>query len=288
MRCAEAYQDKTNLYLLLDIELGGEFWTLMARVGTFPVPWASFYIANTLSALAYFDSIGVCYRDLKPENLLIDRRGYIKICDLGFARQPNGGRCFTFCGTPEYMAPELIMSTPHNQAVDWWALGILLYEMLLGRSPFAPPDYFDPSLVREHVFVGIIRYSWRGAEAAPPLPWCCFDKHAASFIKLMMRVEPTERPRPLECMAHPFFAGTDFLDMERRRIPAPYVPVIEGDTDTSNFVDEFGDGEQAKPGRQSTMEQGGAIEQAPDSKALARSFGACAEAFETLVGFTPI
>ena len=268
---------------------GGELLALIQDVGRLTVPSALFYAANVLTALAYFDSIGLCHRDLKPENMLIDSRGYIRICDFGYARQlMSDERCFTLCGTPEYMAPEVILATPYRQAVDWWALGILLHEMLIGEPPFAPHANVDSSKEESFVVVAraIFRYASRGAEASPPLPWCCFDKHAASLIKLLMRVDPAERPRPRECMVHPFFAGTDFLDLERRRIPAPYLPFIKSDTGISDFHDT-GDCEQAS-GTSTIRYDTPSTSPETDSKASTRPTGVCPEAFEPLKGFIEI
>ena len=97
----------------------------------FPNDVALFYVTEIVCALEYLHSIGVAYRDLKPENLLIGADGHLKITDFGFAKKIKD-KTFTLCGTPEYLAPEIIMSCGHNHGVDWWALGILLFEMLAG------------------------------------------------------------------------------------------------------------------------------------------------------------
>jgi len=127
----ESFQDKLNLYLVFDFVQGGEIFRLLRKENLFPNDVALFYIAEITLALEYLHQRKIAYRDLKPENLLIGSDGHLKITDFGFAKQ-IGDRSYTLCGTPGYLAPEIIMGQGHNQGVDWWALGILLYEMLSG------------------------------------------------------------------------------------------------------------------------------------------------------------
>ena len=142
LACHAAFKDADNLYLLMELVQGGElFARLHNRGGKETSKNACFYSACVLSALVYLHSQQVAYRDLKPENLLIDARGYIKMCDFGFAKV-IANRSFTLCGTPEYLAPELVLGKGHNWGVDYWALGILIYEMLVGHSPFYDPQTY--------------------------------------------------------------------------------------------------------------------------------------------------
>eukprot|EP00092_Neocalanus_flemingeri_P095499 GFUD01121510.1.p1 GENE.GFUD01121510.1~~GFUD01121510.1.p1 ORF type:complete len:238 (+),score=58.95 GFUD01121510.1:64-777(+) len=136
-----SHKDHTNLYLMFPYICGGELFTYLRMAGRFPATTALFYSAEIVSAFSYLHSLSIVYRDLKPENILLDREGHTVITDFGFSKfVPD--RTWTLCGTPEYLAPEIIQSKGHNKAVDWWALGILIYEMLAGYPPFLDDNPF--------------------------------------------------------------------------------------------------------------------------------------------------
>merc|ERR1712166_660281 len=113
---------------------GGELFSHLRRAGRFTNDTGKFFAASIILALQHLHALDIIYRDMKPENLLLDEFGYLKITDFGFAKKVED-RTWTLCGTPEYLAPEIIQSKGHGKAVDWWALGILVYEMLAGSSP---------------------------------------------------------------------------------------------------------------------------------------------------------
>jgi serine/threonine protein kinase len=148
IRLYAAMQDERHLYMLMEYAPGGELFHYLRRAGRFSVDAARFYIAELVLALEYLHSFDVAYRDLKPENLLLDSEGHIKLADFGFAKRvPN--LTYTLCGTPEYLAPEIILGRGYGRSVDWWALGILLFEMLTGNPPFngdTPTQVYERTL----------------------------------------------------------------------------------------------------------------------------------------------
>jgi len=147
-------KDATRLYLLFPFLSGGELFSYLRRAGKFPPKTAVFFGAEIVSALSYLHSLSIIYRDLKPENLLLDREGHLVITDFGFAKRITD-RTWTLCGTPEYLAPEIIQSKGHNFSVDWWALGILIFEMLAGFPPF-----FDENPLRIYEKILEARVEW--------------------------------------------------------------------------------------------------------------------------------
>jgi len=130
-------QNSLRLYMLFEYVAGGELFSHLRTVGTLRESAARFFAGEIVLALEYLHGLGIIYRDLKPENLLLTSAGHIKITDFGFAKLVNSERTFSLCGTPDYLAPEIIQSSGHGKAVDWWALGILIYEMLAGFPPFS-------------------------------------------------------------------------------------------------------------------------------------------------------
>ena len=152
----ESFKDKTHVYLTFEYVQGGEIFRLLRQENLFPNDVALFYITEIVLALEYLHQQRIVYRDLKPENLLIASDGHLKITDFGFAKQIGlADRTFTLCGTPEYLAPEIIMSTGHNHGVDWWALGILIFEILAGYPPFYDQNPYE---VYRRITVGYFEY----------------------------------------------------------------------------------------------------------------------------------
>jgi len=229
-----AYTGPDDVYLLTEAYMGGDFFALLCKTPVLPLPSARFYCACVSAALEYLHSRFICYRDLKPENLLVDSKGYLILCDLGFAKDlsASGGRTLTRCGTAEYAAPEIMIRTGesvngYELKVDWWAFGILLYEMLKGKAPFRGDD---PDVVTK-----------RAAERAHMIQYPEEWGDAGDFIRQLLIVTPSERlgMKDGSCLPrrHPFFKEINWEAMLTRATPAPHVPIIANTTDVSNFGD---------------------------------------------------
>ncbi|CAK8674002.1 cGMP-dependent protein kinase 1-like isoform X2 [Clavelina lepadiformis] len=154
----QTFKDKKFVYMLMEACLGGELWTKLRDDRYFGEKQAKFYTACVVEAIEYLHVHGIVFRDLKPENLLLDKKGYVKLVDFGFAKRLYyGEKTWTFCGTPDYVPPELILNKGHDYAVDYWALGILIFEMLTGNPPFSSSE---PMQVYKKALNGIDGIHW--------------------------------------------------------------------------------------------------------------------------------
>ncbi|GAM18484.1 hypothetical protein SAMD00019534_016590 [Acytostelium subglobosum LB1] len=220
----QSFQDEKKIYLLFEYVAGGEVFTHLRRSGKFNDNLAKFYAAEIVLALEHMHRHNIVYRDLKPENLLIDHQGHIKITDFGFAKRVID-RTFTLCGTPEYLAPEIIQSTGHGKAVDWWALGILIFEMLAGYPPFYDDDTFK---IYEKILKGRINFP------------TFFDLDAKDLIKRLLTADRTRRLGALKDGAqdvknHKWFSSINWENLYNRTVPGPFVPQVQFQGDSSNF-----------------------------------------------------
>ncbi|CRK95499.1 CLUMA_CG008968, isoform A [Clunio marinus] len=220
-------RDQRNLYMVFDFIGGGELFSYLRKVKHFESDTANFYTREILLALEYLHSLNIIYRDLKPENLLLDGDGHLKITDFGFSKKLKD-RTWTLCGTPEYLAPEIIQHRGHNKAVDFWALGILIYEMLVGRPPFYAKDAYA---IYEKILDGKIEWPKT------------FDNVAKDLIKKLLVLDRTKRlgcmkngARDIKC--HRWFKEIDWNDVFNKKYSPPIKPVIKSVNDTSNF-DEY-------------------------------------------------
>jgi len=227
-----AFQSKDKLYFVLDYCAGGELFFHLSKVGKFPEPRAGFYAAEIVLAIEYVHELDIIYRDLKPENVLLDARGHVRLTDFGLSKEgisSCSSGASSFCGTPEYLAPEILNRKGHGRAVDWWSLGALLYEMLSGLPPFYCRD-------REKLFEKI-----RKGHLEYPR---CLSAKAQALLRGLLTKDPHKRlgsgsQDAGEIMQHTFFSDIDWDKLANGRVPPPWDPPIHGSLDTSQFDDEF-------------------------------------------------
>ncbi|RPB05938.1 protein kinase C [Choiromyces venosus 120613-1] len=224
------FQTETRVYFVMEYISGGDLMLHIQR-GPFGSRRAQFYAAEVCLALKYFHENGVIYRDLKLDNILLTLDGHIKIADYGLCKEEMwyGSSTSTFCGTPEFMAPEILMDKRYGRAVDWWAFGVLIYQMLLQQSPFRGED-------EDEIYDAIL-----ADEALYPIH---MPRDSVSILQKLLTKEPELRlgsgpTDAQEIMSHPFFANINWEDIHHKRIPPPFKPSIQSATDTSNFDQEF-------------------------------------------------
>ncbi|XP_018424108.1 PREDICTED: cGMP-dependent protein kinase 1 isoform X2 [Nanorana parkeri] len=228
VRLYRTFKDSKYLYMLMEACLGGELWTILRDRGSFEDSTTRFYTACVVEAFAYLHSKGIIYRDLKPENLILDHRGYAKLVDFGFAKKIGfAKKTWTFCGTPEYVAPEIILNKGHDISADYWSLGILMYELLTGSPPFSGPD---PMKTYNIILRGIDMIEFPKK----------ITKNAANLIKKLCRDNPSERLGNLkngvkDIQKHKWFEGFNWEGLRKGTLTPPIIPSVASPTDTSNF-----------------------------------------------------
>ena len=191
-------QDDRYLYLALEYIAGGELFTYLRNIGRLDLNHSRLFGAQITLMFEYLHSMNIIYRDLKPENLLISPDGYLKLTDFGFAKVVEG-RTYTLCGTPEYLAPEILLNKGHGKPVDWWTLGVIIYEMLAGIDPFSDED---PMSIYQKILKGKIKFPRN------------FDKNGKSLVKHLLVSDLTKRYGNLkngvnDIKNHRFFSGLD-------------------------------------------------------------------------------
>lgn len=224
-----SFQSMDSLYMVLDYCPGGEVFSYLRRARRFNEPTSQFYAAEIVLILEFLhEREGVAYRDLKPENILIDAEGHLKLVDFGFAKKVENRETYTLCGTPEYLAPEVIRNTGHGTAVDWWAFGILVYEFLVGQPPFWDQN---PMKIYEQIVEGHVRFP------------SAMSSDARDLISGLCTVDTSKRlgnisGRAQRVKDHPWFKNIDWDKLYNREVNGPIVPHLRGPADTRNF-DEY-------------------------------------------------
>jgi len=224
------FQTKSHVCFVMEYAAGGDLM-MHIHADVFTEPRTVFYTGCVVLGLQYLHENKIIYRDLKLDNLLLDTEGYVKIADFGLCKEGMGygDRTGTFCGTPEFLAPEVLTETSYTRAVDWWGLGVLIFEMLVGESPFPGDD-------EEEVFDSIVNDEVRYPRF--------LSLEAIAIMRRLLRKNPERRLGASERDAEDvkkqaFFRNVNWEDLLMRRVPPPFVPTISGFEDVSNFDEEF-------------------------------------------------
>ena len=225
------FQTDERIYFILPFLSGGELFQHLRKFRTFDEEKVRFYGAQIALALEYLHSKGIVYRDLKPENILMDDQGYLKLADFGMAKKLKGDeKAMSFCGTPEYLAPEIITMEGHDKMADWWSFGILLFEMLCGLPPFYVENL---DKMYELIKNSSVKFPRR----------ITLSEEAKDVIRKLLEKNPKKRLGSQsgieEIKSHPFFASIDFNLVEQKKMKAPFVPELANDTDVQYFDEEF-------------------------------------------------
>uniref|UniRef100_A0A803SPC4 Ribosomal protein S6 kinase beta-1 n=1 Tax=Anolis carolinensis TaxID=28377 RepID=A0A803SPC4_ANOCA len=252
-----AFQTGGKLYLILEYLSGGELFMQLEREGIFMEDTACFYLAEISMALGHLHQKGIIYRDLKPENIMLNHQGHVKLTDFGLCKESihDGTVTHTFCGTIEYMAPEILMRSGHNRAVDWWSLGALMYDMLTGAPPFTGEN-------RKKTIDKILKCKLN----LPPY----LTQEARDLLKKLLKRNAASRlgagPGDAgEVQGHPFFRHINWEELLARKVEPPFKPLLQSEEDVSQF--------DAKFTRQTPVDS-------PDDSALSES------ANQVFLGFT--
>ena len=225
-----SFQTPTDLYLVIDFMAGGELFWHLQKAGRFSELRSKFYIAELVVALEYLHDNDIVYRDLKPENILLDSEGHIALCDFGLSKDELKDRTNTFCGTTEYLAPELLLDeTGYTKMVDFWSLGVLIFEMCCGWSPFFAED--NQKMYQKIAF-GKVKF-----------PRDVLSPSGRSFVKGLLNRNPRHRLGAIddgrELRRHPFLEDVNWDLLLKKQLQPPFKPIIQDDLDTSNFDPHF-------------------------------------------------
>ena len=226
-----AFQTNGKLYLILQYLGGGELFTYLDREGMFLEETARFYVCELVIALEHLHGLGIIYRDLKPENIMLDTTGHVVLTDFGLCKESvHGNRTHTFCGTIEYMAPEILNREGHGVEVDWWSLGALLYDMVTGAPPFVGANR---KKTMERIMKGQLRF--------PPFLTAEVKDLLRKLLcrNIQKRYGSAEKNGATGVKAHSWFFKVKWEAVKRRECEPPWVPEVGDELDTQNFDARF-------------------------------------------------
>uniref|UniRef100_A0A914DDE6 Uncharacterized protein n=1 Tax=Acrobeloides nanus TaxID=290746 RepID=A0A914DDE6_9BILA len=218
-------KDTRSLYMILEFLAGGELFSYLRMSKQFPSSMVKFYAAEIILALEYLHSMYIAYRDLKPENLMLTHDGHIKLTDFGFAKEIHN-KTYTICGTPEYLAPEVAERKGHSHAVDWWSLGILIFELMTGYPPFRGRHTDE------------VQQKIREQDGVVKFPRKTFSANAKDIVNNLLKRNPKERlgaSGAEEVKCHAWLSSCDWDKILAKAILPPLIPTIYHEGDTGNF-----------------------------------------------------
>jgi serine/threonine protein kinase len=228
-----SFQDKNNLYILTEFMPGGELFFHLHKERRFSNEKAKFYLIEMILALEYLHKKNMLYRDLKPENILIDRNGHIKLIDFGLSKilQKQKEKSYTICGTPQYLAPEILSDKGYDSTVDWWSLGCVFYEMLIGITPYKInlEDSLNKNLYKQKIFI-------------PDY----VTEEAGDLINKLLVIDPKKRlgfggNGVNKIKSHPYFKNVNWDDGWNQKLIPPFIPKLNNETDLKYFDHSFTD-----------------------------------------------
>jgi len=230
------YKDDWWLYLLLDVCLGGELFTIHRKVGSFDEASARFFTSCVILGFIHMHGHNIAYRDLKPENLVLDSDGYLKITDFGLSKFIIDGNTFTMCGTPDYLAPEIITGQGHGLAVDWWALGVLIFELVASHAPFC-----DRSMNSMFKNIMVCQFEF------PKV----FSLECKDIVNRLLQVSPIKRLGVIKgghdlLKRQAWFKDFDWKALMERKFQVPMKPTVKSFDDLDNFKAEAGTNKKYK------------------------------------------
>lgn len=227
-----SFQTSNDLFLVTDYMSGGELFWHLQKEGRFDEKRAKFYIAELILAIQHLHHNDIVYRDLKPENILLDANGHIALCDFGLSKAnlTKNDTTNTFCGTTEYLAPEVLLDeSGYTKMVDFWSLGVLVFEMCCGWSPFYAED---TQQMYKNIAFGKVRF-----------PRDTLSQEGRNFVKGLLNRNPKHRLGAIddaeELKRHPFFGDVDWVSLSKKVITPPFKPKLKSETDVSYFDPEF-------------------------------------------------
>lgn len=225
IRMEQFFKDNSYVYFIIPFIQGGELYYHLKKMGRFEEYSAMFYAGQIILAIEYLHFMEIVYRDIKPENILIDHTGYLKLADFGFCKRLKTGRTYTLCGTPEYLAPEVILNKGYGMAADWWGIGILIYELSAGYTPFR-----DNKSMK--VYENIIKGSYK-----MPL---YFNENLKDLIRNILQANNDKRFGNLrlgvrDIKEHRWFRPLNWQALVCRKLRAPYIPGSESEVDLQHF-----------------------------------------------------